>query len=611
VTSNLITEQLKQLPASPGVYLMKDTSGKILYVGKAARLRDRVRSYFQTSSDLPPKTRQLVGEVNNLDFFVTGSEQEALILECNFIKQYRPPYNVRLKDDKGFPYIKIDLKDDWPTISFTRRLRNDSARYFGPFTSAWSVRQTLKTLEGIFGFRSCSKPITGTDKRACLKYYLKRCAAPCTGNISKAEYRNIVNQVILFLEGKQEDIIRELEDQMKVTAEAMEFEKAARLRDQIQAIKSVIGEQRITERVSGEQDVIAFATNRDQAYVQVYFIRRGRLTGREGFVLIGTHTEEPEQIMTSFVKQYYDSATYIPPRLLLQYRIDDEDAIAEWLRQKRNGAINLTVPQKGRKKELVDIVYKNAEQGLQQEKIRQFAEPAALEEALKEMQKALGLPHIPARLEGYDISNIQGKEAVGSMVVFEHGKPKPSHYRRFRIKTVPGANDYAMLQEVLKRRFKRVATTDDRTTADTWGIIPDLVLIDGGKGQLNAARSALKNVGANSMPIASLAKANEEVFIPGRKTAIVLTRNSPVLQLLQRVRDEAHRFALAYHTRVRRKKSFTSLLDSIPGIGPKRKHALLQHFGTLRAIKDATIDELMTVKGMTRTTAEKIKESLG
>ena len=610
MTSNLITEQLKQLPATPGVYLMKDVSGKILYVGKAARLKDRVRSYFQSSSDLPPKTRQLVDEVNNLDFFVTGSEQEALILECNFIKQYRPPYNVRLKDDKGFPYIRIDLKDDWPAISFTRRLRNDDARYFGPFTSAWSVRQTLKTLEGIFGFRSCSKPITGTDKRACLKYYLKRCAAPCTGNVTKEEYRDIVKQAILFLEGKQEDIIRELENQMKATAEAMEFEKAARLRDQIQAIKAVIGEQRITERVSGEQDVIAFATNRDQAYVQVYFIRGGRLIGREGFVLTGTQAEEPEQIMTSFVKQYYDSATYLPPHLLLQYHIDDKDAIIEWLRQKRNGAITLTVPQKGRKKELVDIVVKNAEQGLQQEKIKQFAEPVALEKALKETQKALGLNRLPARLEGYDISNIQGKEAVGSLVVFDHGKPKPSHYRRFRIKTVPGANDYAMLQEVLKRRFKRVAT-DDRATPDTWGIIPDLVLIDGGKGQLNAARSALKDVGANSVPVASLAKANEEVFIPGRKTAIILPRDSPGLQLLQRVRDEAHRFALAYHTRLRRKRSFTSTLDSIPGIGSKRKHALLRHFGTLRAIKGATIDELMNVKGMARATAEKIKESLG
>jgi excinuclease ABC subunit C len=610
VTSNLITEQLKQLPASPGVYLMKDASGKILYVGKAARLHDRVRSYFQNSSDLSPKTRQLVAEANQLDFFVTGSEQEALILECNFIKQYRPLYNVRLKDDKGFPYIRIDLKEDWPSISFTRRLRNDGARYFGPFTSAWSVRQTLKTLEGIFGFRSCSKPITGTDKRACLKFYLKKCVAPCTGNVTGEEYREIVKQSILFLEGKQEDIIRELENRMKSAAEAMEFEKAARLRDQTQAIKAVINEQRITARVSGEQDVIAFAINRDQAYVQVYFIRKSRLIGREGFVLTGTQAEEPVQIMTSFVKQYYDSATYIPRNLMLQYAIDDRNAITEWLRQKRNGAVTITTPQKGKKKELLDIVTRNAEQGLQQEKIKQFAEPSALEEALKELQKILGLHHSPTRLEGYDISNIQGKEAVGSMVVFDEGRPKPSHYRRFRIKTVPGADDYAMLQEVLKRRFKRVAAVDKKAS-DTWAIIPDLILIDGGKGQLSAARSALKDSGATSIPLASLAKANEEIFIPNRKTPIVLPRNSPALQLLQRVRDEAHRFAISYHTRIRQRKSFTSTLDSISGIGPKRKHALLKHFGTLRAIKDATIDELMKVKGMSRTAAEKLKESLG
>jgi excinuclease ABC subunit C len=335
VTSNLIKEQLKQLPTSPGVYIMKDASGKILYVGKATRLHDRVRSYFQNSSDLAPKTRQLVTEANQLDFFVTGSEQEALILECNFIKQYRPPYNVRLKDDKGFPYIKIDLKEDWPSISLTRRLKNDGARYFGPFTSAWSVRQTLKTLEGIFGFRTCSKPITGTDKRACLKYYLKRCVAPCTGNVTKSEYKDIIKQAILFLEGKQEDVIHELESRMEAASEAMEFEKAARLRDQIQALKSVVNEQRITARVSGEQDVIAFATNRDQAYVQVYFIRQGRLIGREGFVLTGTQAEEPVQIMTSFVKQYYDSATYIPPNLLLQYPIDDRNAISPKRKEER------------------------------------------------------------------------------------------------------------------------------------------------------------------------------------------------------------------------------------------------------------------------------------
>jgi excinuclease ABC subunit C len=610
VTSNLITEQLKQLPSNPGVYIMKDTGGKILYVGKATHLKDRVRSYFQASNGLPEKIRQLATEANSLDYFVTGSEQEALILECNFIKQYRPPYNVRLKDDKGFPYIRIDFNEEWPNITFTRRLKNDGARYFGPFTNAWSVRHTIKTLEAIFGFRSCSKPITGTDKRACLKYYMKRCSAPCIGAVTREEYLEIVKQAVLFLEGKQEHIIRQLESQMKAAAQMEEFEKAARLRDQIQAIKMVIEEQRITGRLRGEHDVIAFVTNRDEAYVQVYFIREGRLIGREGFVLTGTRAEEPTAIMTSFVKQYYDNATYIPPHLLLQYPIDDESAIIEWLKQKRNGAIDITIPQKGKKKELIDIVVKNAEQGLQQEKIRHFEEPAVLDSALKEMQKIIGLSKMPERLEGYDISNIQGKEAVGSMVVFEHGKPKPAQYRRFRINTVSAADDYAMLQEVLKRRFKHFETSD-KASPDGWGSIPDLVLIDGGKGQLNAAQGALKEVGANSVPIASLAKQNEEVFVPGRKKPIILPRNSSGLQLLQRLRDEAHRFALAYHAGVRRKKGFTSILDTIPGIGPKRKRALLRHFGNLQAIKNATIDELVRVEGISRTSAEIIKESLG
>jgi excinuclease ABC subunit C len=609
VTSDLVKEQLKHLPAGPGVYLMKDAAGKILYVGKALSLRNRVRSYFQ-SKDLPEKTLALVGEVQALDFFVTGTEQEALILECNFIKQYRPTYNIRLKDDKGFPYIRIDQKEDWPTVTFTRRLKNDGARYFGPFTSAWSVRQTIKTLEGIFGFRSCSRPITGTDKRACLKYFMKRCAAPCIGIIGKDEYHDIIKSVILFLEGKQEDVIKDMERRMAAASEAMEFERAARLRDQSQAIRAVVAEQRIMTRVTGDADALALAQNRDEAYVQVYFIREGRLVGREGFVLTGTRAEEPVQIMTSFVKQYYDSATYIPPLILLQHAIDDARAIAEWLRQKRAGGIEITVPQKGRKKELVDIVARNAAEGMAQEKIRRFSEPSVLESAMAEMQKALGLPQAPTRMEAYDISNIQGREAVGSMVVFDQGKPKPAHYRRFRIKTVEGANDYAMLQEVLKRRFKRVMSTD-AASPDTWAILPHLVLIDGGKGQLNAARAAMKETGADSIPVASLAKENEEVFLPGRKKPIVLPRNSPGLQLLQRLRDEAHRFAIAYHTSIHRRKSFVSTLDTVPGIGPKRKRALLRKFGSVQGIKSATLDELTAAPGMTRRSAEKLKESLG
>jgi excinuclease ABC subunit C len=612
VTGNLINEQLKQLPVNPGVYLMKDTGGKILYVGKASDLSNRVRSYFQLSSKLSPKTRQLVAEVNELEFFITNSEYEALILENNLIKRYRPYYNVRLKDDKTYPYIRIDLKEDWPAVSFTRRLRNDGARYFGPFTSPWSVRQTLKILEGIFRFRSCTKSITGTDKRPCLKYHLGHCLAPCTGAVNKEEYKEAVRQTVLFLEGKQEKVIHEFEQQMKSASEAMRFEKAAQLRDRITAIKSVIEGQKIAAKVTGEEDAIAFTTDKDQAYVQIFFIRGGKLIGRESFVLSGTNAEEPKQIMTSFVKQYYDSATYIPPLLLLQYPIDDKNAIQEWLKQKRVGAVNISVPRKGSKKELIQIVAENAEQGLKQMKVKQFAAPAVLESALKEIQEKLRLSRSPERVEGYDISNIRGKEAVGSMVVFENGRAKPSHYRRFRIKTVPEANDYAMLQEILRRRFKRVAIgKTDIDTSESWGILPDLVLIDGGKGQLNMAQSAMKEAGVDSISIASLAKENEEVFIPGRKASIVLPRNSPALQLLQRVRDEAHRFAVTYFTKVHKKKTFTSSLDNIPGIGPKRKHALLKQFGTVKGIRDASLNELATVNGITQNLAERLKEQLG
>ena len=516
-----------------------------------------------------------------------------------------------LKDDKGYPYIRINLNEDWPTVSYTRSMKDDGARYFGPFTSPWSVKQTLKILESIFRFRSCEKPITGTDKRPCLKYHLGHCLAPCTGYVTKEEYKEAVKQIVLFLEGKRDKVLREFEQQMKSASEKMDFERAAQLRDRIGAIKNVIEGQKIAAKVSGEEDAVAFVTDRDQAYVMVFFVRGGKLIGREIFVLTGANSEEPKQIMTSFIKQYYASATYIPRLLLLQHPIDDKDAIRDWLKQKRKGAVEISVPRRGNKKELVQIVLQNAEQGLKQMKVKQFAAPAAMEAALKELQEKLGLPHAPERVEGYDISNIQGKEAVGSMVVFENGRAKPSHYRRFRIKTVPEANDYAMLQEVLGRRFKRLSA--DKTEADAkeiWGMLPDLVLIDGGKGQLNAAHMAMREAGAGALPLASLAKENEEIFMPGHSSPIILPRNSPALQLLQRVRDESHRFAVAYFTKVHKKKTFTSSLDDIPGIGPKRKRALIKQFGTVKAIREASQEGLMMIKGMSPELVEKLKANL-
>jgi excinuclease ABC subunit C len=600
-----LTEQIRALPTRPGVYLFKDAEDNILYVGKAANLRHRVSSYFGGGQKLTPKLQRMVSKVNDLDYFVTGSEQEALILELNLIKRHHPSYNVRLKDDKTFPYLKIDLNEDWPRVHITRRLEEDGGRYFGPFASAKSVRQTLKLIKGIFPFRSCSRTITGSDRRACLDYDIGRCLAPCIGVVSREEYAEVIKQVILFLEGKQEKVVRQLENKMNNAAETLDFETAVRLRDQLQAVKEVVEGQRIATTVKGEQDVIAFAQERDQACVQVFFIRGGKLIGRESFILQGTRYEEPSQIMTSFIKQFYDSSPYIPPLLLLQHPVEDVTMIQGWLQGKRGGKVTIQVPRRGNKKQLLKIVVQNAQEGLGQLRIKQLASPAALSTALDEIKRELALPRLPSRIEGYDISDIRGTAAVGSMVVFDKGKPKSAHYRRFKIKTVSAANDYAMLQEVLRRRFKRASDA-----SDTWAILPDLILVDGGRGQLNAAREAIEEAGISAVPVASLAKENEEIYIAKKPKPIILPRSSPALQLLQRLRDEAHRFALGYHQRVRKRGAFASVLDSVPGVGPKRKRALLRQFGSVRAIKEASVEELAAARGMTASLAKTIKEYL-
>jgi len=608
VVSSLIEDQLNRLPHSPGVYLMRDTGGDILYVGKATNLHHRVRSYFQATSKLTPKIERMVSQVADIDFFIAASEQEALILELNFIKQYHPRYNVRLKDDKTFPYLKIGINEEWPRVCITRRLEQDGGRYFGPFASARSIKQTLRVLQRIFPFRICSKAITGKAHRACLEYYLGHCLAPCTGAVSRKEYAEVINDVVLFLEGKQDRIVRGLKTKMNKASVDMDFEKAALIRDQIQAIHQVIEGQKIAARVRGEQDVIAFAQEGDQAYVQVFFIRSSKLTGRESFLLQGTRHEEPRQIITSFIKQYYASSQYIPPLLLLQYPLEDKLIIKGWLQSLRKGAVEIQVPRRGSRKQLIDIVVENARQGLEQIRIKALTAPKELDAALAEIERELKLKSLPLRVEAYDISNIQGSSAVGSMVVFENGKPKPAHYRRFKIKTVSGANDYAMLQEVLQRRFRRSSKSESKTQ-DTWAIMPDLVLIDGGKGQLNAALSVLNEAGT-VVAVASLAKENEEIFIPRRKEPVILPRSSPGLQLLQRLRDEAHRFAISYFARVHRKKTFISALDNIPGIGPKRKKALLRQFGSIQRIREASVEELVAATGMNRDQVKNIKEYL-
>ncbi len=607
MTGSVVEAQIKRMPHRPGVYLMRDAGRRILYVGKAADLFKRVRSYFQSPRKLNRKTRHMVARVVDIDFYIASSEEEALIMELNFIKQYRPHYNISLKDDKTFPYLKIDLNEEWPRVYITRRFEQDGGRYFGPFSSGWSVKQTLHVLQRLFPLRICSKPLTGLAARPCLEYHLGHCLAPCTGQVSRQDYDQAIKDVTLFLEGKREKVVKELKARMDKTAATMDFERAALLRDQIQALQNVIEGEKVAAVIRGEEDVIAFVQDGDQAYVQVLFVRTNKLTGRESFLLQGTSEEEPAQIMTSFVKQYYSSCPQIPPLLLLQYPVEDKEVIRQWLRGRRGAALDIQLPRRGVKKQLVDIAAENARQGLEQLKIKEMATAKSLDGALAELQKELKLDAPPRRLEAYDISNIQGTSAVGSMVVFEKGRPRPAHYRRFKIKTVEGANDYAMLQEVLRRRFKHAGKTT--SSSDAWAIMPDLILIDGGKGQLNAALEIIKEAGV-AAPVIGLAKQHEEIFVPRRKNPIVLPKSSPGLHLLQRLRDEAHRFAISYFSNVHRRKSFASALDSVPGIGPRRKGALIRQFGSVQRIREASVEELAATTGMTREQAEKIKEYL-
>jgi excinuclease ABC subunit C len=598
------TVQLRTLPAKPGVYLFKDKEGKVIYVGKAANLNSRVRSYFGAPSNLSSKIQRLVSKIQDFEFIVTNSEQEALILECNMIKKYTPRYNVRLKDNKTFPYLKIDINEDWPGVDITRRVQKDGARYFGPFASAGSVRKTLRLIKKIFPFRSCSKRIEGKDKRPCLDYYIHRCLGPCIGAVGKGEYHDVINQVILFLQGKQELILRELNTKMKAAAQQLQFERAALLRDQINAIGKVIEGQRIAITLQGEKDVIGLAQNEKQAYVELFSIRNNKLISQDHFIMEGIQGEPPGQIMTSFVKQYYASASYIPPLILLQHPVDEPEVLSEWLEQQRGSRVELQAPQRGVKKKLVDTAAENAVRGLELAQAKEM-KVEVISSGLQELKNKLRLPKMPRRIECYDVSNIQGALAVGSMVVLEKGWPKLAHYRRFLIKTVAGADDYAMIQEILRRRFKR-----GLAGGGAWAIIPDLVLIDGGRGQLNAALEVRQELGLDSIPMVSLAKENEAVFIPSSTQPVYIAKDSPALHILQRARDEAHRFAISYHRKLRHKEIIASALDNIPGIGPKRKKALLKKFGSIEAIKEASLEELSQTKGITSALAQKVKEEL-
>ncbi|MDM7998845.1 MAG: excinuclease ABC subunit UvrC [Dehalococcoidia bacterium] len=607
IETGRLEQQLEALPSRPGVYLFKDADESILYVGKASSLRHRVGSYFGAARNLAPKTIRMMERVADLDYYVTASEQEAILLECILIKRHRPHYNVRLKDDKTYPYLKVTVGEDWPRAHLSRRVVRDGARYFGPFASAGSVHTAVALLERIFRLRSCRKAITGEERRPCLEYHIQRCSGPCIGAVSREEYREAVDQAVLFLEGRQDTVLKGLRTRMAQASEKMEYERAALVRDQIRAVEAIVEKQKIAAP-EGDLDALAFVQEGDEAVALVFQVRQGRLVGRESFVLAGTRDEEPSQVMTGFVQQYYSSAEYVPKRVLLQFPLEDMPVIQGWLEGRRGGRVELRVPARGPGRDLVAMVADNARESMEQGRIRSAAEPGVVAAALEELRKALSLPAAPRRLECYDISNVQGTSAVGSMVVLEDGVPRKSHYRRFKIRTVQGADDYAMIGEVLRRRFKKAAVGD---RADgTWAARPDLVLIDGGRGQLNAALLAMKESGAGEVPAASIAKEEELVFLPGRGEPLRLPPGSPALHLLQRARDEAHRFALGYYRKVHLARSFASSLDGIPGLGPARRRALLRKFGSVDGIRRATVEELRSVQGMSEALARRVKDSV-
>ena len=615
-----LQERLDALPTKPGVYLMKDKEGHVLYVGKAVNLRARVRSYFHASAGHSPKIERLVAAIADIDFIVTASELEALILESNLIKRHRPKYNVRLKDDKRYPYVKITWQEDFPRVLIVRRMERDGARYFGPFTAAWAVQQTLHTLRRVFPYLTCNRTITGQDERACLYLDIGLCLGPCVGASSGEEYRAMIDDLCRFLEGKADEIVADLEARMQAASEQWDFEQAAVYRDQLDAIHRVIERQKIVSAAMADQDVVAFARADGDACVQVFFIRHGRLIGREYFVLDGTAEEADAEIVASFVKQFYDEVAYVPPEILLPHEIDKALVIQEWLRSRRGQKVVLKVPRRGLKRDLVEMAAENAAETLSHLRAQWLADEGKQATALAELQDYLGLETPPNRIECYDISTTQGTATTGSMVVFVKGVPRKSDYRRFKIRTVEGSDDYGSMREMLRRRFRRVTEpqTDNESAnlqpgakKSSWDLMPDLLVVDGGKGQLNVALEVLDEYGLrDQVPAVGLAKQEEEIYLADRSEPVRLPRTSEGLYLMQRIRDEAHRSAITYHRRLRTKQTIVSQLDGVPGIGPKRRSALLKHFGSIEAIRAASVDELAAVPGMTRKAAEQLKGSL-
>lgn len=596
---------LATLPAKPGCYLMKNAEGKIIYVGKAISLKNRVRSYFHADSSHDNKTRRLVREIADIEWIVVGSELEALILEMNLIKKHRPKYNVRLKDDKRYPYIKVHWADPFPKVTVTRQMVEDGSRYFGPYTSAWAVYQTLDVLRKVFPYLTCDREITGTDKRACLYFDIKLCTAPCIGAVTQAGYRQMISDLMDFLSGHSEGIVQRIERDMHKASEEMRFERAAALRDQLKAIQNIIERQRIvfaTDYI--DSDVLAMARSDGEACVQVFFIRGGKLIGREYFILEGTEDAADTEVMEQFVTQFYTEAATIPEQVMLPQQLEEARIIGQWLRSRRGGKkVEFFVPKEGQPRELVQMATENATETLQALRQQWQADTHKQETALAELQEALKLSEPPNRIECYDISNTQGTAIVGAMVVFTQGVPDKKLYRRFNIESVVGApDDFASMEEMLTRRFRRWKSAQETANQPgakvdaSFSFLPDLVIIDGGKGQLGRAVQVLEKFELmDKVPVVGLAKQQEEIFFPHRSESLMLPRHSQGLYLVQRIRDEAHRYGITAHRKKREKLGMASILDAIPGIGPARRKALLKHFGSVDKIRDASIEELKAV----------------
>ena len=610
-----VEAELKKLPAKPGVYLMHDARDEIIYVGKAVNLKNRVRQYFQSSRDKTAKIRQMVSRIARFEYIITDSELEALVLECNLIKEHRPRYNTMLKDDKTYPYIKATVSEDFPRILFSRELKKDKSRYFGPYTSAGAVKDTIDLIHKLYQIRTCSRnlPRDMGKERPCLNYHIKQCAAPCQGYISKEEYGKNFQKALDFLNGNYKELLGELEEKMQAASEAMEFEKAIEYRELLSSVKQVAQKQKITSSGMEDRDIIAMAKDQEDAVVQVFFVREGRLIGRDHFHVRPAMAETDSQILTSFVKQFYAGTPFIPRELLVQTPLEEEEVITQWLTAKRGQKVKLSSPKKGEKERLVELAARNAKMVLDQDKEKIRREELRTIGAVNQIAGWLNLKNI-RRIEAYDISNTSGFESVGSMIVYEEGKPKRSDYRKFRIQSVQGPNDYASMEEVLTRRFTHGLEEEEKLREKgvdrafgSFTRFPDLIMMDGGRGQVNIALGVLDKLGL-SIPVCGMVKDDHHRTrgLYYNNVEIPIDRHAEGFRLITRIQDEAHRFAIEYHRSLRSKAQVKSILDEIPGIGPVRRKALMRHFKSQEAIREASLEELSKAPEMNRRAAEQV-----